>query len=163
MSMNDVKAAEKKEDGFVPGSFLLHPFPALAAGVMALNLLYLKPNHPGWWSGKLSDFAICFFLPVVILAMLEWGVWLFGRKRPANLAMVAAACIITALYFSALQLVLPVAEMHVAVLSFVVSERRFQVTPDPTDLFALPMAVLAFFWLTRPGRRGQGKHASAAG
>lgn len=142
---------------YVPGENLLHPYPLLAAAVMVLNLLYLKPNHPGWWSGKLSDFAICFFLPVVLVSLFEWMGMLWGKRRPAGASAIAVACGVTAAYFSLLQLVRPIADLHVNVLGWLVSSRRFAVTPDPTDLVALPFVLLAFLWLLRRSREREAR------
>ena len=142
------------EASYLPGASLLRPYPLIAAAVMVVNLVYLKGAHPGWISGKLSDFAICFFLPVVFVSLFEWAAYPAGRRGPAERPVIAAACLVTVLYFSALQLVPFVAEMHVRVLGAVtVGVRRFAVTPDPTDLIALPMSALAYLWLRRESLR----------
>ncbi len=138
---------------FVPGACLLRPAPLFAAAIIVVNLVYLKARHPGWWSGKLSDFAICFFLPVVLVALYEWSALALGRRRPAGKWVLLGACAVTAVYFSALQLVPFVAMLHVDVLGRLVRGRQFAVTQDPSDLLALPFIVLSYLWLRREGGR----------
>ncbi len=140
-----------------PGAAMLHPAPALAFGLVALNDLWLKPQHPGWLSGKLSDLGLCFLLPVFLVALWEWGAWLVARLRgrggwrPGR-SVVLGACLVAAGYFAALQLLPVAAVLHVEALSMLVPGRGFAVTPDPSDLLALVTTPLAYLHLIRrPG------------
>jgi len=67
-----------------PGDFLLRPAAWLALAVMLFNDIVLKSRWPGWWSGKLSDFAICFLLPVLLVAAWERRRDGFDTNDPAE-------------------------------------------------------------------------------
>jgi hypothetical protein len=137
-----------------PGAALLHPAPAAAFALVALNDLWLKPWHPGWLSGKLSDLGLCFLLPVFLVALWEWGAWVVVRLRrrgrwAAGRGVKLGACGLAAGYFAALQIVPAAAELHVAVLGALVPTVRFVVTPDVSDLIALLITPLAWLYLGR--------------
>jgi hypothetical protein len=106
---------------------LLHPLPLAAIAVTALNDHLLKASglFPGWLTGKLSDVAGLFFFPIAVVAALG--------------AAPAAAAVGTALVFA-------VFKLSPAACAWV---RPFAVTPDPTDLLALPAAAAAWWWLAR--------------
>ena len=133
-----------------PGILLLRPAPVGAAAVVALNDFVLKPRAPGLVSGKLSDFAICFLLPVLLVSSWEWLRWLARRPAapPSRLA-IAVAVIVTALYFAGLQLSALVASTHVEVLTRLFGSFGFTVTRDVSDLIALPCCLLSWYWLRR--------------
>lgn len=137
-----------------PGAALLHPAPAAAFALVALNDLWLKPHHPGWLSGKLSDLGLCFLLPVFLVALWEWGAWLLCRLRGrgrwlAGRGVILGACGLAAGYFAALQLLPAAAALHVGILGALVPSVRFVVTPDPSDLLALLTTPVAWLYLIR--------------
>ncbi len=140
-----------------PGAAMLHPAPALAFAVVALNDLWLKPHHPGWLSGKLSDLGLCFLLPVFLVALWEWGAWIVARLRGGGAwggggGVSLGACLLASGYFAALQLLPIAAVLHVEALGLLAPGRGFAVTPDPSDLWALVSTPLAFLHLVRrPG------------
>jgi hypothetical protein len=147
-----------------PGGALLRWPPAAAALLIAVNDLYLKPQHPGWWSGKLSDFGLCFFAPVWMFTVWECVTWLLARARrrpwlPPGAVAAALSCGAVGAWLSALQLWPAAARFHVEALGWAFG-RRFVVTPDPTDLLALAVLPLTFAYLraaaagasARPGR-----------
>jgi hypothetical protein len=144
-----------------PGRALLHPLAAAAGLLIAWNDFWLRPRHPGFWSGKLSDAGICVLLPLLLVALAEWGAFLLSRLRgvawrPAGLGVHVGACGITALYFAGMELSPAFARAHEAWLdAFVggVTGLDFRSgTPDPTDLLALPLMGLAFVRMRRASR-----------
>jgi len=152
-----MSTGEHGGDGY-PGLALLHPAPAVAFALVVLNDLWLKPHHPGWLSGKLSDLGLCFLLPVFLVALWEWGAWGLYRLRGRGLwragaAVNGGACLLAAGYFAALQLWSGAAVLHVTVLHRLVPGRGFAVTPDPSDLMALIIVPVAFFHLYRRRRQ----------
>lgn len=132
-----------------PGRLLLEPAPLAAAAALALNVWIVRTHYPGFLSGKLSDLAICFLLPIALLAAWEWLGWgwhgLTGRDVPVSRRhAAAAACAITVIYFTGLQLSPAWGTAHTAILSALFPFRGFSlVTPDPTDLVCLVMVAAA--------------------
>lgn len=55
----------------VPGALLLHPVVLAGIACFVVNDHVLKPAHPGWLTGKLSDIAGLIFFPVLIAAVAE--------------------------------------------------------------------------------------------
>lgn len=131
---------------------MIHPYPVLAAALILFNNLYLKRHHPGFLSGKLSDIGICFLLPLILVALIEWATWLccrcLGRLwTPTRSRLRLFACLVSALYFSALQLSDVWAAWHILFVQTLLPRIRAGVTPDPTDLFALVMIPVAWRYL----------------
>lgn len=151
--MNPTQVSQSRHP--IPGELLWHPLVLSAAVVIAINTFYLKVHYPGWWSGKLSDFGLCLFLPVWLFALFEWVTFARSRIRgtpwrPRSSNRVALVCCAMAgAYFSALQLWPFWADFHVAWLSLLVSGTYFEVTPDPTDLLALPFLAPAYLLVRR--------------
>lgn len=54
-----------------PLRWVTRPTVAVSIGVLVANDQYLKPHHPGVVSGKVSDFAWTFLVPVFVLVGLE--------------------------------------------------------------------------------------------
>lgn len=134
----------------LPGSLLWHPAVVLSAAIILLNMSILKVDFPGWWSGKLSDFALCVFLPIWLYSLFEWSTWTIARLRsrrwrvPTGHLPATLCCAIAGAYFVALQIWPAWADFHVAWLSRLVPGRFFAVTPDLTDLIALPFLSIAY-------------------
>ncbi len=140
----------------IPGTLLLHPVVFLSVAVILFNNEFLKVHHPGFWSGKLSDFGLCVFLPVWLFSCVEWATWatdaLRGRtfqKAPGGRATAAASCLIAGAYFTALQVSPAFAAFHVHWLSYIVPHWSFAVTPDLSDLIALPLLFVAYALMVR--------------
>jgi hypothetical protein len=106
--------------------WLGHPALLLGVVVLVLNDHVLKARYPGWWTGKLSDFAGLAVVGIVLAAIA-------GRARGLLLA---------ALAFTALKLLPGVAEAAAPWLGGVT--RR-----DATDLIALTALVAVWFALRR--------------
>src|SRR5690606_21033815 len=105
-----------------------HPALFVCITALVLNDHVLKDRYPGWWTGKLSDFAGLAVIGVVLAAAV-------GPRRGLAVAGVA---------FGLLKLAPGVAETAAPVLGGVT--RR-----DPTDLLAL--TVLLPIWLALRPRR----------
>jgi hypothetical protein len=51
---------------------LSHPLSLGAMAVLLLNDHLFRIHWPGWWTGKLGDFAWLFFFPFALAAILSW-------------------------------------------------------------------------------------------
>ena len=126
-------------------------WPPLAAVLLfTLNNFWLKSCSPGVLSGKLSDFAACFFLPLFISALL-------ARATPLRLAVrVAVGAAVTALLFGLVK-TSPAASSLLDALcgafGSLVSLHSPNNCVDPSDLVALPMVLLACLWARAVDRR----------
>ncbi len=141
---------------------LLHPLALAAIAALALNDHVLKPSWPGLVTGKLSDVAGLVYFPLLLQALLEAPRWLPRRRyRPSDVVLLGCVAA-TGLGFALVNLWPPATELYergLGLLRWLVLERgwswgappsRVVLTPDPTDLSALP--ALAVAW--RIGRRG---------
>jgi hypothetical protein len=151
------------------GAALLHPLAVGSLLLLLLNDHVLKPLVPGFWTGKLSDFAGMALVPLFLQAVYE--VAQFRRSGrvsdTASNRVLLAATLATAVGFSLVELV-PAFETAYRValgglqwpflaVGSLSSDgawpalRPVRATADATDLLALPMAWLAY----RVGRRGR--------
>ncbi len=151
----------------VPGEALLHPAPLAAAALLAANDLVLKRHAPGTASGKLSDLAINFLLPVALVAAAEWcafGIAALRRTpfRRAGRGVALAACAVSAGYFALLKTWSPFTQVHAALLGALArpfgGPARFVNAVDPGDLLTLAATPLAAFFLL--GRASKAKMAT---
>jgi hypothetical protein len=116
------------------------PPPLLAVALMVVNDRWLKARFHNGLTGKLSDVAICFFLPLFLSALLGLGWTRHPRARIVVGAVGAAGVFVGQELWPAFQAGL------LAGLSAVgrpLGIERFQLTSDPTDLWALLMVPLA--------------------
>lgn len=126
-----------------PARALLSPTWLVALVVLALNDHILKGAGvlPGWFTGKLSDFAGMIVAPVLLAALLR------VRSRRGLLACHVAVGAV----FAGINLSTGLADAWSWLMGFVMP---WQITVDPTDLIALP--TLALGWralmpaMTRP-------------
>lgn len=133
---------------------LASPVPLAAVAVLALNDHVLKRAWPGPVTGKLSDLAGCFVLPLFLSAVLAIATPWPARRR------LAIGAIATALLFAALKLS-PAAASAVAhglgLAWGALGRASGPIIADPGDLVALPLAAVAFAWGVRVhARRGGG-------
>ena len=77
----NARAASSPSGARAP-EFLAWP-PLLAVVLFTFNNFWLKGRAPGLLSGKLSDFAACFFLPLFLSALLAHVTPLPARARVA--------------------------------------------------------------------------------
>lgn len=126
-----------------PGDGLLHPAVLSAIAVLVLNDHVLKAAFHNPLTGKLSDFAGLLFFPLFLQAALE----LIGRRPPSR-RLLAACAAATALVFAAVQVWPPATDLYrwgLGALQYPVRGALVPVavTPDPTDLIALPTVLIA--------------------
>lgn len=125
------------------------PLPLLAVLLMLVNDRWLKPTFHNTVTGKLSDVAGCFFLPLFVSALLGLA-W----RRPVRMRLWWGAAV-TCAVFVPICLSSSVAAVWVAALAAVgslVGLHGYALASDPTDLLTLPL-VLAAVWY------GQQRHA----
>ncbi len=136
----------------IPGAMLLHAWPLAAASLIVVNVLWVRPAHPGLVSGKLSGAGICFLLPVVLAAVWEWLVFgaqrLGAHVRLPGAGLAAAASLAGGGYYAALELVPEAGRLHEAMIG-AVSGSAVHVTRDPTDLACLVLTPIACLYLRR--------------
>jgi len=132
--------------GLPPIPELASPLPLAAAAILAVNDHLLKAAFPGPLTGKLSDLAGCFVLPLFLSAVLAcvtpWSL-------RARLALGAA---VTALAFAAVKLSPAAAGAVTSALDLATRPAlgaSNRIVADPTDLVALPLALAAFAWGVR--------------
>jgi hypothetical protein len=116
------------------------PLPLAAVALMAVNDRLLKPWFGNAVTGKLSDIAVCFFLPLFTSALLG----LAWRKHPRARVLVGAG--IATLVYTAQEMWPWFRDTLLAMLRVVgppLGLRSFGLTDDVTDLLALLMVPLA--------------------
>ncbi|MDC3959200.1 hypothetical protein [Polyangium jinanense] len=154
--------SEPQKLGDVPGRALLHPWSYLAAAALAFNVFWLRRKHPGVVSGKLSDLAICFLLPVFLVAAAEWLLTLArlcgGRVGPrVGPRGIWLSCGVSVAYFVLLKTWPAFTGVHRALLGVLDTPfgggRSFRNLADPTDLVALVMVPLSAWHLVRVAER----------
>jgi hypothetical protein len=118
------------------------PLPMVGLALLVVNDVWLKAAFHSELTGKLSDVAVCFVMPLFISEILGLALALAPRLR------LAIGGVITAVLFTALEVVPPVTRVALDVLSAIGPRlgitRPFRMTSDWTDLFCLiliPVAV----------------------
>jgi hypothetical protein len=130
---------------------LLAPAPVLATALLALNDHWLKYRFPGPVTGKLSDFAGAFVTPLFVSALLAM-VTPWPLRCRLWFGVVATVSLLVAVKLSA-----EGAEAVGRVLGVIRSPLghvRTLIVPDASDLIAKPLALLAFVYGQRAGKRG---------
>ena len=121
-----------------PGDELLGFWPLASLALFAANNFLLKRAYPGLVTGKLSDIACCFFLPLFVSATLGFVGW----RAKAVQRVAVGAC--AALVVFVLVKTSPWASGWLdAVIGAVTAGRMAANRVDPTDLVAAPFALLA--------------------
>lgn len=118
------------------------PAPLFGVAVLLLNDHVFKSAFHNTLTGKLSDVAGCFFLPLYVSAVLALLTNLRWQHR------VAIGAALMALLFTSIKLSPRVSEVvtsSLEVLSQPLGIAQLHVVADPTDLVALPMIALAVF------------------
>jgi len=133
-------------------SGLLHPVAVIALVVLVANDHVWKYSHPGWLTGKLSDVAGLIVFPLVLCAAL--------RVVSTSERLLGGCVAATMIVFALVKLWAPAT--HACEWAMGWLQAPFSsVTPtrlvrDPTDLLALPFALVAL-WL--PARARVAQHA----
>jgi hypothetical protein len=117
------------------------PLPIAALALLVVNDVWLKPAFHSALTGKLSDIAICFFMPLFLSELL--GILC---RWPPRRRLVAGA-VATAALFTALEIVPPFTRLALDCLERVGPllgiRGRFRMTSDWTDLACVPLVAIA--------------------
>jgi hypothetical protein len=138
------------------------PLPLVALAVLVLNDVYWKQQFHNFWTGKLSDVALCFLMPLFVSELLGLGLGLAPRVR------LGCGALLCATLFSALE-IWPWLSQHVVALLDRVGPhlglgRGFQMTSDWTDLACVPLVWLAYqYGARRLSRTRRARSRSALG
>ena len=143
----------------IPGGGLLHPVPIVAIALLVLNDHWLKGMFPGWWTGKLSDFAGMIFFPLMLQAGWEVIIGRFTSQWGPSRRVLWGCVLATAFVFGGIQMIDVMAESYRWGLGFLqwpfrlvwgwisanawTSMSPVAVTQDPTDLVAVPFVLVA--------------------
>lgn len=126
------------------------PAPLGAVVLMALNDHVLKARLHNAATGKLSDLAACFFLPLLVSGVL-------GLVAPLRFAWrLALGAMVTAAVFVGIELSDAAGDVFALVtttLGAPLGVHRVVLTRDLTDLFALAVIPLACAYAWRRGAR----------
>ncbi len=131
------------------------PLPLAAVVLLGLNDHFWKIRFHNELTGKLSDIAVCFILPLYVSAVL-------GLVRPWPIkARLLVGSIVTALAFVLLELSDVAGSLFarlIITLGAPFGTFRVALTRDPTDLFTLaliPLACWYGWWRAQRFARGQ--------
>jgi hypothetical protein len=146
-----------------PGGALLHPVLLLALAALVFNDHVLKATHPGWLSGKLSDFAVVVLLPLFLHGGLELLCARLGRplQSVSSRRVLIAMLLVSSLVFALPEVWEPAERCYRYGLGALRYPFRWlwarlsghtpaprllpvRATADLTDLLALPMTYLAW-------------------
>jgi hypothetical protein len=130
------------------------PLPLAALALLVVNDVWLKPAFHSELTGKLSDIAICFFMPLLLSELLG-----IACGWPPRLRLLTGA-IFTAALFAALEVVPPFTRAALDCLNrvgpYLGIHSRFRMTSDWTDLACLLLVPAAVAYgrarLGRPTR-----------
>lgn len=115
------------------------PLPLAAVALLVLNDHVFKAAFHNALTGKLSDFAGCFFLPLFVSAVLSYFT--------ANVKLrVLVGCAATFALFVPIKVSAAAGMLVCAALEHVsipLGIGALHIVADPTDLLALPMIALA--------------------
>lgn len=122
------------------------PLPLLAVGLLAVNDHFLKAAFHNTATGKLSDFAGCFFLPLYVSAMLSYVTrWSVNARMGVGAAVTLAIFVPASVSRAAADFICRAVE----VIAIPMGLGAQRIAADPTDLIALPMVFLAVRYAQR--------------
>ena len=139
--------------------FFVHPVPMAAVILMAVNDHLLKYSYSGWFTGKLSDFCGIFYLPIFILA-IQVAICSVLNFQRLNIFIVSRTNLLLSIVFTDLLLIAVKLSPAFArsVESFFSSHLfRIQMVQDPTDLLALLVNPLTYYFVLRRWAELEGK------
>jgi hypothetical protein len=117
------------------------PLPLAAVALLVVNDYWLKAALHNELTGKLSDVAVCFFMPLFLSELLGLAL----GCRPRLRLRIGAG--VTAALFAALEVIPSFTARVIALLDrigpYLAIERPFRMTADPTDLLCLLLVPLA--------------------
>ncbi|MBL8916219.1 MAG: hypothetical protein JNM17_36300 [Archangium sp.] len=118
------------------------PLPLFAVVLLVLNDHVFKAAFHNALTGKVSDFAGCFFLPLFVSALLSYVPRLGDEVK----LRVLIGCVATLGLFVPIKLSAAAGLLVCAVLQHVsipLGIGALHIVADPTDLFAVPMVALS--------------------
>jgi hypothetical protein len=140
------RSPERRRPWPLSGEFFA-PVPLALVALLLINDNFLKARWHSEVTGKLSDIAVCFFMPLFLSELL--GIVFLMPPRTRLWVGAAAA---TVLYVG-LEIVAPFTRFAIHILGcvgpYVGIRRGFVMTSDWTDLLCLPLIPLAVLY----GRR----------
>jgi hypothetical protein len=120
---------------------LFAPLPLAALALLVVNDVWLKPAFHSAVTGKLSDVALCFVMPLFFSELLGLAFGLAPRARLRIGALFAAAL------FTAQEVVPPFTALALRALHDLGARfglrGAFRMTRDWTDLLCLPLVIAA--------------------
>jgi hypothetical protein len=128
-------------------------WPLIAVAVLAVNDAVLKATFHNVVTGKLSDFAGCFFLPLYVSALLK----MLAPTLPLR-ARLGTGAVVTLAIFVPASVSRQAADAicaAIAILGKPLGLGPFRIAADPTDLIALPMVAAAYHYGTRSADRAR--------
>ncbi|MES2802138.1 MAG: hypothetical protein V4654_06570 [Bdellovibrionota bacterium] len=131
-------------NSFKPIDFFIHPLPLIAVVLTAVNDHYFKYQFPGLLTGKLSDFTGLFYFPLFVCAMVVLLMRLYRKDFVFNRGLLLTAIILTDVVFCLFKLNSGVKDLFVQWFSQYVF--TIAVDSDPTDLIALSVSLLCYFF-----------------
>jgi hypothetical protein len=120
-----------------------NPWCLIAIVLFSINNLYWKLDYPNWITGKLSDFAVCYFLPLYVSALLSLVVDWKLRQR------LRVGVMLTALIFTLVKTSGYMSGQLNLLLSQITTAFGFGPSAniaDPGDLIALPLIGIAYLY-----------------
>jgi hypothetical protein len=121
---------------------LFAPLPAAALALLVANDVWWKAAFHNELTGKLSDVAVCFVMPLFLSELLGLSLAVAPRVR------LAAGAAFTAVLFTLLELVPWCTQRALAALTwlgpYVGLPGGYCMTSDPTDLLCVPLVLLAY-------------------
>lgn len=123
------------------------PLPLAAVALLVVNDVFWKRAFHNELTGKLSDVAVCFFMPLFVSELLGLGFALVPKLR------LATGAVATAVLFSLLEVVPWFTARTLAVLTWVGSyvglHGGFVMTRDLTDLACVPLVLVGYVYGAR--------------
>jgi hypothetical protein len=133
--MDPVKRPEPRSGEFFA------PLPLMAVATMLVNDHWLKATFHSELTGKLSDVAVCFFMPLFLSELLGL---VFGLRPTLRLCVGA---IVTTVLYVGLEVFHPMTRAALRILGaigpYLGISRRFRMTEDWSDLLCVALVPLA--------------------
>ena len=117
--------------------------PLLAVALLTANDHFLKATFHNTLTGKLSDFAGCFFLPLYVSAMLAF-VTRWSLERRLWVGSIATLSIFIPINVSRAAADFVCRTVELIAIPLGIGAQR--IASDPTDLIAVPMICLAVLY-----------------
>ena len=118
------------------------PLPLAALALLVANDVWWKAAFHNELTGKLSDVAVCFLMPLFVSELLGIALAVAPKVR------LAVGAVVTAVLFTLLEVAPPIAARTVSFLAWVGPilglHGRFAMTPDATDLVCVPLVLVAY-------------------